>query len=149
MVTVFSTQSPARNAELRKPLLSHMSGTKLRLFESTIEKAADSFVSRMEVMKCQPVDMQNWAQYWTFDLTADLIFDGPFGFMSKGGDIHGILDALNKGLRYGVVVGQVPEWHPWLIGNKKLMELVPKYTNLADPTVKIFEVRCRFISSQI
>lgn len=85
------------------------------------------------------VNFGQWAQYWAFDATSHIIFGSPYGFMRKGGDIGGMLGALNLGLRYCAIIGQVPELHPWLIGNNTVMSILSKFQRFPNPTAIIHQ----------
>lgn len=59
--------------------------------------------------------------------------------MRKGGDTGGLLGALNLGLRYCAIIGQVPELHPWLIGNNTVMSILSKFQRFPNPTAIILQ----------
>ncbi|KAL9121278.1 MAG: hypothetical protein Q9187_002163 [Circinaria calcarea] len=134
--TVFSTRDSARNKALKLPLVKNMTGP-VYLFKPTINDCVGVFIQAMNDMKEQPVDFKSWAQYWSFDVTSQMIFGCPYGFMRKRGDIDGLLSRMNLGLRYAAIIGQVPELHPWLVGNNTVMSFLSRFHSFPNPTAKI------------
>lgn len=88
----------------------------------------------------QPLDLSEWLDYFAFDSTSAVVLGTPFGFMEKHGDINGTISQLKQGFRYAAIIGQVPELHPWLLGNRTLMGFLKKYTSFPDPTVEVLQV---------
>ena len=99
MDTAFSTRDPVRNKVLKSPLVANLTAP-IHLFVPMIGDCIDTFIQAMLDRNERTVNFGQWAQYWAFDVTSHIIFGSPYGFMRKGGDIGGLLGALNLGLRY-------------------------------------------------
>ena len=60
-----------------------------------------------------------------FDVVGELTFEKKLGFMEKGGDVDGMLEAIEGMLVYASQCGQVPEAHPFLLGNPIFPIIMP------------------------
>ena len=45
-------------------------------------------------------DLATWLQYYAFDVIGELTFSERMGFLEKGHDVGGIIDAIDRGLAY-------------------------------------------------
>ena len=52
-----------------------------------------------------------------FDVVGELTFKKKLGFLDRGGDVDGMMEAIEGMLVYASQCGQVPEAHPFLLGN--------------------------------
>jgi hypothetical protein len=55
--------------------------------------------------------------YYAFDVVGEFTFNKKLGFLEKGGDVDGIIEAIGGMLLYASLCGQVPEGHRVLLGN--------------------------------
>ena len=62
-------------------------------------------------------------------MVGELTFDMKFGFLEKGGDVDGMIEAIEGILKYATLCGQVPKAHPLLLGNPLLPILLYVYGN--------------------
>lgn len=83
--------------------------------------------------------MPHWIGYFTFDLTAEHMFDESLGFVEKGHDIDGIIGGLPPGFFYGATIGQLPRLHPWLPGSRAFLKTL-SILGLPNPTSRIIDV---------
>jgi len=60
-----------------------------------------------------------------FDVVGELTFEKKLGFLEKGGDVDGMMQAIEGMLLYASHCGQVPEAHPFLLGNPLFPMLMP------------------------
>ena len=148
MDTVVSTRDSARNKALKLPLVANLTGP-FHLFKPMIDDTINSFIEAMRDFNQRTVNFGEWAQYYAFDLTSHIIFGSPYGFMKKGGDIEGLLGLTNLGLRYAAIVGQVPELHPWLIGNSTIMSVLSKFPNFPKSHAMLQEAEKRLRSHNL
>ena len=58
-------------------------------------------------------------------MVGELTFEKKLGFMEKGGDVDGMLEAIEGMLVYASQCGQVPEAHPFLLGNPIFPIIMP------------------------
>lgn len=61
-----------------------------------------------------------------FDVVGELTFAEKFGFLEKGTDVDGMMKAIEGMLVYASQCGQVPEAHPFLLGNPLFPILLPQ-----------------------
>ena len=81
---------------------------------------------------------------YAFDVIGAITFNRTFGFMEERRDIQDIIAGIEGGLWYGSLCGQVPELHPWLLGNKSLMSILSHNIaaiDEANPVPKVVQVR--------
>lgn len=91
----------------------------------------------------QIVDLGIWLQWYAFDVIGAITFRRKFGFMEERRDIHDIIAGIEGGLWYGCICGQLPEFHPWLLGNHTLMNVLLKNipaVEMANPVPKVVKV---------
>lgn len=86
----------------------------------------------MKDLEGQPVDLGAWLQWYAFDVIGAITFQRRFGFMEKREDVLGMIEGIDGALWYGATIGQVPEFHPWLMGSL----LVSKFVT-TQPLVKV------------
>lgn len=60
-----------------------------------------------------------------FDVVGELTFEKKLGFLKKGGDVDGMMEAIEGMLLYASHCGQVPEAHPFLLGNPLFPIILP------------------------
>lgn len=61
----------------------------------------------------QMIQLQNWLQYFAFDVIGEITFGRPFGLLKEGRD-NGAIEAIGKRLLYSSLVGVYPWLHGWL-----------------------------------
>jgi hypothetical protein len=64
-------------------------------------------------------------QHYAFDVVGEFTFQKKLGFLEKGGDVDGMMAAIEGLLLYASAIGQIPETHPFLLGNPFLPYLIP------------------------
>lgn len=138
MYSMFSASDHAYHKALRAPVASKFTMTSIRTFERYVDQCTDIFIKEMYAREGQPVDLSDWLQFYAFDVIADLSFQRRFGFMEQGEDVDNMIQGIWNILAYSGVVGQVPEWHPWLMGNVKVLALLERM-GFIDSTKSPFE----------
>lgn len=132
MPSMFSTIDPAYHKALKQPVASSFSMTSIRKFEPYVDQCSDIFISAMRARAGQKVDLSDWCQFYAFDVIGAITFQYRFGFMEQGKDVDGMMGKIWTVLTYAGIVGQIPEFHPWLVGNQNLMHLL-KRLGVPDP----------------
>jgi hypothetical protein len=56
----------------------------------------------------------------------EITFAQKFGFLEEGNDVDGMMGAIEGMLSYAAICGQVPELHPFLLGNPLFPILLPQ-----------------------
>lgn len=69
----------------------------------------------------KPADLGTWLQWYAFDNIGQLTFSKMFGCMQEKVDRNNIMEGIDKGVAYASIIGQIPELHPWLLGNDWLV----------------------------
>ena len=82
------------------------------------------FTNAMNDMAGQPIDLGRWVQWYAFDVISKITFSQDFGFLRNRKDSLNVVDGIDTGTKLNTVIGQVPELHPWLLGNERLMDLL-------------------------
>jgi len=59
-------------------------------------------------------------------VVGEITFAQQFGFLSQGSDIDGMMGAIEGMLSYAAICGQMPELHPFLLGNPLFPILLPQ-----------------------
>ena len=144
-MNLFSTRSEAEHREQRKKIANAYTLESLLKMESAVDDCGKSFVEKMGgyADRSEPVDLGAWLQYYgelkdspyglegpadvsiAFDVVGEMTFETKFGFLDKGGDVDGMMQAIEGMLIYASHIGQVPEMHWWLLGNPLLTMLMP------------------------
>lgn len=91
----------------------------------------------------QPIDMAEWLQWYAFDVIGKITFAQTFGFLENRQDPDKVIDGLEVGTQYNTTIGQIPEMHPWLIGNDRLMDFMMGFPSIAkaNPVTTFKKVR--------
>ena len=89
------------------------------------------FMEAMRDLARQPIDLGEWLQWYAFDVIGNITFAQTFGFLSSRQDSLNVIDGIEAGNQYNTVIGQTPEWHPWLLGNGRLVDLMMKIPAVA------------------
>ncbi|KAK5058837.1 hypothetical protein LTR84_011101 [Exophiala bonariae] len=121
---LFTDRNPKRHSENRRKVANLYSMTTLLSLEGFVTEAAGHMVSKFEgfAKTGVNVNMQEWAQYWAFDVIGLITLAKEFGFLDKGADQGGLLGALHVYLLHCANVGIYSEWHPLVT---KLEQLLP------------------------
>lgn len=141
MASMFSTRDPSHHQALRRSVSQKFSMSSIKALEPFADDCSDIFMRAMKDMEGQSVDLGAWLQWYAFDVIGAITFQRRFGFMEKRQDILGMIDAIDKSLRYAGTIGQVPELNGWLMGNRwvaKFLAMQP-FVNVPDPLRTIVE----------
>ena len=140
--SLFSARDPAYHKALKQPVTQIFSMTTMRSFEPYADRCSEIFLNAMRDLQGQPVDLAIWLQWYAFDVIGEITFQRRFGFMEQRRDVDDMIKGLDAGLRYFGLVGQMPAWHAWLLGNHRLMAFVEKMLpNLPNPIPRFLKVR--------
>jgi hypothetical protein len=143
MSSIFSARIPLEHKRLKSAVANKFSMTSLRDLEPLMDDCSDIFLKAMRELSGSPVDLGAWLQWYAFDVIGAITFQQRFGFMEERKDVRDMIAGLEFGLWYGSLVGQIPELHPWILGNPVLnhvmatvpalndVHLMPKFTNVS------------------
>ncbi|CAG8940296.1 unnamed protein product [Penicillium salamii] len=113
--TLFTTTDENFHASIKRPISSAYSMSTLTEFEPFVDKTIHTLFGKLDefVSEAKVCDISAWLQYYAFDVIGELTFSKPLGFLEKGGDIDGIIIALEQMLDYSGKIGQIP-WLDYL-----------------------------------
>lgn len=140
MDSLFTTRDPAYHKALRSPVAQLYSMTNMKNFEQYADECTGIFIEAMRSREGQDIDLSDWVQWYAFDVIACITFQRRFGFMEQQCDVDGMMSAIDDSLQYVKVIGQFPQLHPWLLGNKRTLELLKKVIpHMPDPIYRIIK----------
>lgn len=139
---MFSVRDPIEHSELRRPVASKFSMSAIKTQESFADDCIDIFSQSMKDLEGQTIDLGEWVQWYAFDVIAAITFNRRFGFMEERQDIGHMIGDIESVLRYSAIIGQIPEWHRWLMGNKWFVMLltIQPFFRVPNPFQTIVEV---------
>ncbi|KAF9889804.1 hypothetical protein FE257_006894 [Aspergillus nanangensis] len=119
---VFSVMDMHAHGQMRKKVAA--------LYSMSTLVGYEEFVNRCNVTLCgklgefaregRSFEVQNWMQFYAFDVIGEITTSQSFGLMEQGQDTRGILSGIHQSLVYGSRVGIFPELHIWLAGFARL-----------------------------
>lgn len=134
MESLFATRDATYHKTLKRPVAQLFSMTNMKNYETYTDECTKIFIDAMRDQQGQLVDLSVWLQWYAFDVIASITFQRRFGFMEQRRDIDNMIGDLDVALQYSKVGGQFPEIHPWLIGNKTLINTLERLgMGLPDP----------------
>jgi hypothetical protein len=98
-----------------------------------MNRLSDLLIQKLSQYDGQPVVINDWCHFITFDIMGELGFGQSYGQLESG-RLHNALDQITKFLRIGVSAIQVP----WLVN------IVQSIPGLEDPQVLLrkFSAHC-------
>lgn len=129
---MFTTRDPVHHKNLKRPVAQLFSMTNMKNYEPYADECTSVFLAAMRDMQGQAIDLSAWCQWYAFDVIACITFQRRFGFMEQRRDVNNMIGDLDTALQVVKVAGTYPEIHPWLMGNKKLLDTL-KWLGVAIP----------------
>ncbi|KAG4422212.1 hypothetical protein IFR04_004592 [Cadophora malorum] len=86
------------------------------------------------------VDLSVWLQWYAFDAIGNITFQRKFGFMERKEDVDEMIEGIDLGLQYVKVIGQFPNLHPYIMGNRFWMFFLKRFANLKDTLSKFMVI---------
>lgn len=126
-MNLFSTRDPVYHREQKKKVAGAYSLTNLLESEPAVDSCTELLMSRLDEWATtgNPVDLGMWLQYYAFDVVGEVTFAKKLGFLDMGGDVDGMMSTIGGILDYASLCGQVPEMHPFLLGNPLFPIFIP------------------------
>lgn len=122
--------------------------TNMRNYEPYADECTGLFEKAMRDLEGQTLDLAVWLQWYAFDVIACITFQRRFGFLEQRKDIDDMIGSLDIGLHYIGLVSQYPALHPWLMGNRALLDVLNKlFPSLPDPLARFLDVSNMFRDS--
>ncbi|KAF5571396.1 pisatin demethylase cytochrome P450 [Fusarium pseudoanthophilum] len=126
-MNLFSTRDSVYHREQKKKVAHAYSLTSLLGSEEAMDSCTELFTSRLDEWATtdKPIDLGAWLQYYAFDVVGEVTFAQKLGFLETGADVDGMMETIEGILFYAALCGQVPEMHPFLLGNPLFPYLIP------------------------
>ena len=144
--TVLNSLFTARDTSYHKSLKSQVaqlfSMTNMKNYEPHVDECSAIFLSTMEdaARNNDVVDLSVWLQWYAFDAIGNITFQRKFGFMERKEDVDEMIEGIDLGLQYVKVIGQFPNLHPYIMGNRFWMFFLKRFANLKDTLSKFMVV---------
>lgn len=150
--SLFSETNPDAHRSDKRKVGSAYSISILLEFEDAFDRCVEAFMQQMGGFSDsgQVFDLGVWLQYLAFDVVGEVSFGKKLGFLEQGQDVDGMIADITASFRYFTIVGMIPEWHKYLMGNPILAWLTPSMEKLNKVlifTVKTIKERATFSSS--
>lgn len=133
--SIATTQDRDIHAALRRPVAGIYSNSNVMQFEPHVHATNQYLLKRLDTefigTGCA-CDIDNWVQYYAFDIVGELTISKRLGFLEQGRDVDGMLHHLNKDFTYFGWVQHMP----WL---DKLWRKNPLYMSLVKPTQRFMQ----------
>ena len=108
--TLFSSLDPTWHKNVRKALNPFFTLTTISSDESVVERNIEVFITELENRFVNKhgtegiIDFPSWLSFFTFDVISDMTWSKPYGFVSSGEDILGMIGWVSSFLQYGFIV---------------------------------------------
>lgn len=112
--TLFPDRDIKRHAETRKRFQAMYSMSSLVSYEGYVDDCAEIFSQRLGEFSenGQVLNMGHWFQFYAFDVIGAITYSQRFGFLDRGEDIGGLVEALHDMMRYSSLIGIYAWLHP-------------------------------------
>ncbi|KAJ9204907.1 hypothetical protein DTO166G4_7697 [Paecilomyces variotii] len=126
-MNLFSSRDEQYHRDQKRSVANAYSMTSLLELEPAVDSCTEIFLSQLHRLADSktPVDLGMWLQYYAFDVVGEFTFSKKLGFLQEGRDVDDMIKAIEGMLLYASICGQVPELHPFLLGNPLFPILVP------------------------
>lgn len=115
--TLFSVRDESLHKSMKRPVANAYSMTSMVELEPMADECSRIFMSKMDRMEGEDVDLGTWLQWYAFDFVTSVTFSERLGFMEQETDVAQIIDAIEGRLAYNAIIGQAPYLHKLLLGN--------------------------------
>jgi len=133
-MNLFSTRDEQYHREQKRPIANAYSMTSLHTKEDAVDSCSVLFMHKLGEFADakKPVDLGAWLQYYAFDVVGEFSFARKLGFLEKGTDVDGMMEAIE-----GMLVSKLN--HIW-------RDLRPIY--LRHHTRKLSQEQCKLLPLQ-
>ncbi|KAL4988861.1 hypothetical protein BDW68DRAFT_176527 [Aspergillus falconensis] len=108
---VFSSRDEEVHKGLRGPIAPLNSMSRVLPLEGFVDRTMDVLVRQIDerfTREGGTLDLASWLQFFAFDVMGTLTFSKRYGFLEKGTDGHGMLDAIWRFLKGAAPFTQIP-----------------------------------------
>jgi len=95
-MNLFSTRDEQYHREQKRPIANAYSMTSLLTKEDAVDSCSVLFMHKLGEFADakKPVDLGAWLQYYAFDVVGEFSFARKLGFLEKGTDVDGMMEAI-------------------------------------------------------
>ncbi|KIW85276.1 hypothetical protein Z517_00666 [Fonsecaea pedrosoi CBS 271.37] len=141
MPSVFTERDPIAHRNLKRPVAQLFGMTNMRNYEPYADECTSIFINAMRDLEGQPIDLSVWVQWYAFDVIASMTFQRRFGFLEQRRDVNNMIGDLDGVLQYVKIIGQYPELHPWLLGNRNVVRALEwLFPQIPDPLYRFLKI---------
>lgn len=114
--TLFPDRDIKRHNDTRKKFQNLYALSTLKSYEQYVDDCAIIFQDRLGELATSGryIDMAHWFQVYAFDVIGAITYSKRFGFLDRGEDVDGIMQALDSSMPYSTLVGIYAWMHPYL-----------------------------------
>ncbi|KAL5361449.1 cytochrome P450 [Aspergillus floccosus] len=126
-MNLFSTRDEAFHRSQKRPVANAYSMTSLLEMEDAVDSCTHLFMNRLREFSAHKtaVDLGTWLQYYAFDVIGEVTFAKKLGFLEEGRDVDDMMETIQGILQYASLCGQIPDAHPFLLGNPLFPVFIP------------------------
>lgn len=116
MLSLFSILNESYHAKLRRAVNNIFALSTLVQYEPFVNSTINVFLEQVEKRFADKegpegvVNLPLWLQYYAFDVIGELTYSARYGFLERGEDVDGIIEYLNKYMKYLSVVSRHVSW---------------------------------------
>ncbi|KAE9991893.1 hypothetical protein EG327_010680 [Venturia inaequalis] len=133
--SIAAMQDKKAHANLKRPVVSIYSMSNMITFEPIVDDTIRYFLKRLDETFMsgsntgKSCDIDNWVQYFAFDVVGEFTLSSRFGFLEQGHDIENMLHDLDAQFSYNGCIQTMPILD-------KLLKKNPIYMYLKSPNNK-------------
>lgn len=105
MPSLFTTRDSAHHKTLKRSVASKFSMSSIRTLESLVDECSSIFLSSMQDIEGQKIDLDAWLQWYAFDVIGMITFNPRFGFIEEKKDVRNMVADIEAGIRYAGIAG--------------------------------------------
>ncbi|KXH69064.1 hypothetical protein CSAL01_05399 [Colletotrichum salicis] len=109
-MSFFAIRAIKTHQHLRSRVSSGYSMMAIQSMEPLIQDVANSMWQKMGGFadRNTPVRMDEWANYFAFDVVGSMALGGPIGFIEEGKDVDGVIHSIHDGFWLMANMGNMP-----------------------------------------
>ncbi|KAF9891576.1 hypothetical protein FE257_003587 [Aspergillus nanangensis] len=152
-MNLFSTRDESFHRSQKRLVANAYSMTSLLEMEDSVDSCTGIFMDRLREFcdRKRPLDFGAWLQYYAFDVVGEVTFAKKLGFLEKGRDVDDTMKTIQGILAYASLCGQIPDAHPFLLGNPLFPIFIPSmesWNSVLQFTLKAISSRLALGSDQ-
>ena len=86
MPSLFTRRDSTHHKTLKRSVASKLSMSSIRTLEPLVDECTSIFLSSMQDLEGQRIDLRTWLQWYAFDVIGMITFNRRFGFIEEKKD---------------------------------------------------------------